>query len=258
VNIAARLESLADAGGILVSGAVHETVRGRLSCAFEDLGEQSLKNIATPIPAFRVRHNTEITTSVPGGQPLRRTRHIMIAAAALFAVFGLAGGAWLSLGRSSPPPTASATPRTEKPSIAVLPFVNLSGDPAQEYFADGISEEILTALARSPYLKVIARNSSFAFKNKADGSDAGKALGVHYVLEGGVQRSADQMRITAQLIDATTGAHIWADHFDRPAKDIFAVQDEITGIIAARLVANIQKAEVDTMRTRQTNRPHRL
>ena len=160
----------------------------------------------------------------------------------------------------SPPPSspqlASAVTPTEKPSIAVLPFTNLSGDPTQEYFSDGVSEEILTALARSPYLTVIARNSSFTFKNKAvNVIEVGKTLGVRYVLEGSVQRSADQIRVTAQLIDAATGAHVWAERYDRPVKDIFAVQDEITGIIAARLDANIQKAEVEAIRRRLTAAP---
>ena len=174
VNVAARLEALAEPGGICVSGRVQEDIHGSLEIAFEDIGEQQLKNIARPVRVYRVR---------------------------------LTGA-------------AKATPslhQPTKPSIAVLPFNNMSGDPEQEYFADGMVEEITTALSRTRWLLVIARNSSFTYKGRAvDVKQVGRELGVRYVLEGGVRKAADRVRITAQLIDASTGAHLWADRFDGP------------------------------------------
>ena len=172
VNVAARLEALAEPGGICVSGRVQEDVHGRLDIAFEDTGEQQLKNIARPVRVYRVRLNGD-RQGVP----------------------------------------APALPN--KPSIAVLPFNNMSGDPEQEYFADGMVEEIITALSRMRWLFVIARNSSFTYKGRAvDVKHVGRELGVRYVLEGGVRKAANRVRITAQLIDAATGTHLWADHFE--------------------------------------------
>ena len=260
VNVAARLETMAAPGGICVSRAVRDPVRDKLAFGFDDLGEVLAKNIARPIHVFRVRYDSETDTPVPEMQRPQRMGRLLIAAVTMFVVLGATAGMWFVLGHARAPPSSplvsGAVTSTAKPSIAVLPFVNLSGDPTQEYFSDGVSEEILTALARSPYLTVIARNSSFTFKNKAvNVIEAGKTLGVRYVLEGSVQRSADQIRVTAQLIDADTGAHVWAERYDRPATDIFAVQDEITGIIAARLDANIQKAEVEAIRRRLTAAP---
>ncbi|HWZ69520.1 MAG TPA: adenylate/guanylate cyclase domain-containing protein, partial [Stellaceae bacterium] len=172
VNIAARIEALADAGGVFISNTVHDQVRDRLPFAFEDLGEQQVKNIARPVRIYRVREAGEKSPSVPA-QPV--------------------------------------LPLPDKPSIAVLPFANMSGDPEQEYFADGMVEEIITALSRIRWLFVIARNSSFAYKGKSpDLRQVGRELGVHYVLEGSVRKAGNRVRITGQLIDTTTGAHIWA------------------------------------------------
>jgi adenylate cyclase len=195
VNIAARLEGLADPGGICVSARVREDVYGKLDAAFEDIGEQQLKNIAKPVRAYRLR---------PGSTPVVPERL---------------------------PPSLS-----DKPSIAVLPFQNMSGDPEQEYFADGIVEDITTALSRFKTLFVIARNSSFAYKHKAiDARRIGVELGVRYVLEGSVRKGGDRLRITAQLIDTATGIHLWADRYDQPLKDVFAIQDEITTSIVGRI-----------------------
>ena len=197
VNIAARLQTLARAGGLCVSGVTYDQVRKILPLEFTDLGAQTVKNIEEPIRAYEVKAQGEAASSA-----LREAS---------------------SLGDGKP----LALP--DKPSIAVLPFENMSGDPEQEYFADGMVEEIITALSRFKWLFVIARNSSFTFKGKAvDIKEVGRRLGVRYVLEGSVRKAAGKVRITGQLIDAITGAHIWADRFERDLTDIFALQDEVT------------------------------
>jgi adenylate cyclase len=189
VNIAARLESLSEAGGICISGTAYDHVRNKLSFGYTYLGERRVKNISEPVRVYRV--NMEPGPSTP-----------------LFE-----GSADMS----------------EAPSIAVLPFANMSGDPAQEYFSDGITEDIITGLSKIPRLVVIARNSAFVYKGKpVKVQDVGRDLGVRFVLEGSVQRAGDRVRITAQLIDARTGHHLWAERYDREMRDIFALQDEIT------------------------------
>jgi adenylate cyclase len=199
VNVAARLEALAEPGGILVSGIVQETAAGRLDCRFEDIGEQDLKNIARKVRAFRV-------------------------------------------GVGEPERPALALP--DKPSLAVLPFQNMSGDPEQEYFADGMVEDIITALSRIRWLFVIARNSSFTYKGRAvDIKQVARELGVRYVLEGSVRKAGNRVRVTGQLIDAATGAHLWADRYDRDLSDIFAVQDEITAAVAGVIEPALAEAE---------------
>jgi len=211
VNVAARLEALADPGGILVSSIVHDQVRDKLSFGFEDMGEHTVKNIARPISVHRV-----------------------------------------SLTEATPPTavkSATASAKTEpstvtRPSIAVLPFANMSGDPEQEYFADGISEEIITGLSRLRWLFVIARNSSFTYKGKAvDIKRVARELGVRYVLEGSVRKGGNRVRITAQLIDAATGNHIWADRYDGELTDVFALQDEITRKAVAAIEPSLLEAE---------------
>ena len=211
VNVAARLEALADPGGILVSSIVHDHVRDKLSFGFEDMGEHTVKNIARPISVHRV-----------------------------------------SLTEATPPTavkSATASAKTEpstvtRPSIAVLPFANMSGDPEQEYFADGISEEIITGLSRLRWLFVIARNSSFTYKGKAvDIKRVARELGVRYVLEGSVRKGGNRVRITAQLIDAATGNHIWADRYDGELTDVFALQDEITRKAVAAIEPSLLEAE---------------
>ncbi len=211
VNVAARLEGLAEPGGILVSRNVYHQVRDKLSFGFEDMGKQTVKNIARPIVIFRVRlaENLGPTATVTN-----------------------------VTSEKSPNSTA------DRPSIAVLPFTNMSGDPEQEYFADGISEDILTGLSKLRWFFVIARNSSFAYKGKAvDVKRVARELGVRYVLEGSVRKGGNRVRITAQLIDAATGNHIWADRYDGELTDIFALQDEITTKVVAAIEPRLLEAE---------------
>jgi TolB-like protein/class 3 adenylate cyclase len=204
VNVAARLEGLAEPGGICVSARVQEDAAGRLDLAFEDMGEQALKNIARPVRVYRV-----------------------------------VGAAAAAATRTSP---GLALP--DKPSIAVLPFANLSGDPEQEYFADGMVEEIITALSQIRWLFVIARNSSFTYKGRAvDVKEVGRELGVRYVLEGSVRKAGTQVRITGQLIDALTGTHLWAGRFDGSLEDIFELQDRVAVSVAGVIEPALQAAE---------------
>ena len=208
VNVAARLESLAEPGGICLSGKVVEEVEGKSDCGFEDIGEHEVKNIARPVRAF---HLTDTKAPVA------------------------ASGETLAL--------------PDKPSIAVLAFDNLSGDPEQEYFADGIAEDLITALSRLRWLFVTARNSTFAYKGQSpDIRRVGQELGVRYVLEGSVRRSGARVRVSAQLIDATTGNHVWAERYDRELADLFDLQDEITETIAAAIEPEIGEIERDRAR----------
>jgi adenylate cyclase len=217
INIAVRLEGIADPGGILISEKVYGEVEGKLAVGFEDRGEQQLKNISKPVRAYAVR-------------------------AATFSALTER--------------LSAAPPLPDKPSIAVLPFENMSGDPEQEYFADGMVEEITTALSRFKWLFVIARNSSFTFKGKAvDVKEVGRRLGVRYVLEGSVRKVAGKVRITGQLIDAVTGTHIWADRFERDLTDIFALQDEVTVAVISAIQPKLLQTEI-AMATRR--RPENL
>jgi len=212
VNVAARLEGLATPGGICVAARVQEDAAGKLDLIFEDIGEQQLKNIARPVRAYRV---------VSEARPA------------------------MAQGRAGPP-------LPDKPSIAVLPFANLSGDPEQEYFADGMVEEIITALSRIRWLFVIARNSSFTYKGQAvDVKQVGRELGVRYVLEGSVRKAGGRVRITAQLIDAVTGAHLWADRFDGSLEDVFDLQDKVASSVAGVIEPALQAAET----ARSADRP---
>ena len=208
VNIAARLEGICEPGGVLISGAVYEHVRGRVEASFVDLGERDLKNIARPVHAYRLAFDHPATANSAAIKP----------------------------------EVTAATRDT--PSIAVLPFQNMSGDPEQDYFADGISEDIITALSKLSQLFVIARNSSFSFKGKnVQVQEIGKTLGVRYVLEGSVRKVDKRVRITAQLIDATNDGHLWAERFDRDLTDIFAVQDDVTGQIVGALSLNLGQGD---------------
>jgi adenylate cyclase len=216
VNIAARLEARADPGGILMSSVVYDQVRNKLDLAFESVGELDLKNIAEPVRAYRVAADPSVELAVAAVKPS----------------------------------DSSALP--DRPSVAVLPFANMSGDADQEYFSDGITEDIITELSRFRNLFVIARNSSFAYKGRAVNiREVGRDLGVHYVLEGSVRRAGARVRVTAQLIGAGTGHHIWAERYDRQLKDIFAVQDELTETIAATLEGQVGVAARDRA-TRKT------
>src|SRR5215468_4198919 len=207
VNIAARLEALAEPGGICLSAAAHEQVRDRLDIAFDDLGEQQVKNIARPVRTYGV-----------------------------------------ALGASSraAPPVRAPLPLPDKPSIAVLPFQNMSGDAEQEYFVDGMVEEITTAIARLPWVFVIARNSAFTYKGKpVDVKQVAQELGVRYLLEGSVRKAGNRVRITGQLIDTTTGAHIWADRFDGALDDIFALQDQVASSVAGAIEPKLRQSEIE-------------
>jgi TolB-like protein len=206
VNIAARLEGIAEPGGICLSEDAFRQVRGKLDAEFDDLGEQSLKNISRLLRVYRYRARPAAATEL----------------------------------------AANVLPLPDKPSLAVLPFQNLSGDPEQEYFADGIVEEITTAISRLPWLFVIARNSSFAFKGKAvDMKQVAQELGVRYVLEGSVRKAGNRVRITGQLIDTTTGAHIWADRFDGALDDIFELQDKVASNVVGAIEPRLRRSEIE-------------
>lgn len=208
VNVAARVENECSPGCVCLSGSAFEQVRGKTKFEFDDLGERSLKNIDRVVRIYEVKPgNVPKATIADGNRPL---------------------------------------PLPEKPSIAVLPFQNMSGDPEQEYFADGMVEDIITALSRFKWLFVIARNSTFTYKGRSvDIRQVGRELGVRYVLEGSVRRASDRVRITAQLIDAETRAHIWADRYDRAVDDIFALQDEITLSTVAAIEPSLRQAEIE-------------
>jgi TolB-like protein len=210
VNIAARLEALADPGGILVSGTAYDHIGNKVKVGFEDMGVQTLKNIAQPVRAYGVSG-----TPAPAG--------------------------------------AASRPAADKPSIAVLPFANMSGDPEQEYFSDGITEDIITELSRFHSLLVIARNSSFQYKGKnVDLRRVAGDLNVHYVVEGSIRKLGGNVRITVQLIDAETGNHLWAERYDRKLEDIFVIQDEIVGGIAARVAGKVTTAGIAKARRKST------
>jgi TolB-like protein/class 3 adenylate cyclase len=220
VNVAARLEAQAPAGGIVISGNVHDAVAGRLKATFDDLGTLALKNIERPVQAFAVKWQPQDWPAAPS---------VEVANAPL------------------------ALP--EKPSIAVLPFQNLSGDPEQEYFADGMVEDIITALSRFKSLFVIARNSSFTYKGKAvDIKQVGRDLGVRYVLEGSVRKAGSRVRITGQLIEANTGRHLWADKFDGALEDVFGLQDQVTSSVVGLIAPEVEKAEIERAIHKPTDR----
>ncbi len=210
INVAARLEGIAEAGGICISSKVYEEISGRIDLACQDIGEQQLKNIARPVRAYRVRLDSIAPTATP----------------------------------------ALALP--DKPSIAVLPFQNMSGDLEQEYFCDGMVEDIITGLSRIKWLFVIARNSSFTYKGKTvDLKQVGRELGVRYVLEGSVRKAVDRVRITGQLIDAATGAHLWAERYDRKSDDIFALQDEMTLSVIGAIEPSLRLAEAERVKRKR-------
>jgi TolB-like protein/class 3 adenylate cyclase/tetratricopeptide (TPR) repeat protein len=215
VNIAARLQTLASAGGTCISGAAHDQVRKILPFAFTDLGAQQVKNIEEPVRAFAVS----------------------------------AKGASVIAGKSMISADQRPLALPDKPSIAVLPFQNMSGDPEQEYFADGMVEDIITALSKFKSLFVIARNSSFTYKGKpVDIKQAGRELGVRYVLEGSVRKAGGRVRITGQLIDCETGTHLWADRFEGSLEDVFNLQDEVTGSVVGAIAPKVERAEIDRAR----------
>jgi adenylate cyclase len=253
VNIAARLEQLANPGGICISGTAYDQVKKRLGREYDYLGKQSVKNIEDPVRIYRVRVGTE--EEIPESCHWDRSRSRRMRKAALVAIIAItavtmAVGVWLFHSRfRSPlrgvrPVNASGLSLPDNPSIAVLPFTNMSQDPSQEYFGDGITEEIITGLAKVPRLFVIARNSTFAYKGKpVNIRQVGRELGVKYVLEGSIRKAGDRVRITAQLIDASDGRHVWAERYDRDFKDIFDLQDEITRKIVVALQVHLTEGE---------------
>jgi adenylate cyclase len=255
VNIAARVESLAEAGGVCISGRVYDQVENKLDFEYEFLGDQEVKNIAKPVRAYRV-------LSYPGVAAHRvvkakrsvgkKWRNVLIAIFIVF-VSAAAFAIWNTYLRL---PLVEAT-SGEKiifdlpkgPSIAVLPFINLSGDPEQDYFSDGLTENIITGLSACPKLFVIARNSTFTYKNRpVKVQQVARELGVQYLVEGSVQKAEERVRITAQLINATTGHHVWAEKYDRELKDIFALQDEITAKLVTALEVRLTEGEQARLR----------
>ena len=245
VNVAARLEGLAEPGGICVSGRVREEIARKLAVGFAPMGAQRVKNIAEPVEAWRVVLEPGQVPRAAGLHMPGRRSIASLGVAALALLLLLAGGLWWVSTPSGP--GTIAAPRL---SLVVLPFENLSGDPDQEYFADGITEDLTTDLSRLPGSLVIARNSAFTYKNKAvDPKQVGRELGVRYVLEGSVRRSGNEVRVNAQLIDAETGAHLWADRFDSDLADLGQLQNEITGRIASSL--NVELIEAESRRSLQ-------
>jgi TolB-like protein len=219
VNIAARLEGIAEPGGVCISDDAYRQVRGKVEIACDDLGPQPLKNIAEPMRAWRVRLTGQTPSAVRSGSAVSQSL---------------------------------ALPLPDKPSIAVLPFQNMSGDPEQEYFADGMVEDITTGLSRSKSLFVIARTSSFTYKGKAvDIKQVGRELGVRYVLEGSVRKSGNRVRITGQLVDAATGNHIWADRYESTLEDIFDLQDRVTMSVIGAIAPHLERAEIARLSVNQ-------
>jgi adenylate cyclase len=216
VNVAARLEGIAQPGGIVVSAAVRDAIAGKIPTSFTDLGLKTLKNIEQPVRAYSL-------SAVAGSVPSRTRR------------------------------SDDGLPLPDKPSIAVLPFQNMSGDPEQEYFADGMVEEIITALSRMRWLFVIARNSSFAYKGRTvDVKQVGRELGVRYILEGSVRKAGNRVRISGQLIDTATGAHLWADRIDGGLDDIFDLQDQVTASVVGAISPKLEQAEIERARRKPT------
>jgi len=247
VNIAARLEGLADPGGICISGTVFDHVKTKLDVGFESLGAQRVKNLSEPVRTFRVLLDG-FTQSKNRGAPTKAAWRRRIAAAAIAIVIAIAGvAAWWEPWAPDIKPASverMAFPLPERPSIAVLPFDNLSGDAAKDYIPDGITEDIITALSRFHELFVIARNSTFTYKDKAvKVQQVAEELGVRYVLEGSYRQSNDGLRITVQLIDALSGTHVWAETYNRNASGTLAIQDEIVEAIVTALAVKIEEAE---------------
>ena len=262
VNVAARMEGLAHGGGICISGKVFEEVKNSLPIGYEYLGERTVKNIQEPVRVYRIVMEPEVAGSViykdKRGDPRhRRKAHLTMAPILFLAAMAVVTYRWLLPSSERPSDKGTQEKRVlalpDKPSIAVLPFVNMSDDPKQEYFSDGITEDIITALAKLPQLFVIARNSTFTYKGKAvKVQQVSEELGVRYVLEGSVRKSGKRVRITAQLIDATTGHHLWSERYDRNLKDVFALQDEVTQRIVSSMALELGAGEGKRLADRGT------
>ncbi|MBI3795666.1 MAG: tetratricopeptide repeat protein [Deltaproteobacteria bacterium] len=271
VNIAARLEALAEPSGICISATVYEQIENKLSLQYESLGEQGVKNIAKPVRVWRIRLEefgspaSSVRRPTSEGDNLSRVgiahrSWVMATAAGLLLIAGIFVAVqylFFSPNTQSLAPSTQAEPALplpDKPSIVVLPFVNMSEDPKQEYFSDGMTEDLITDLSKLSGLFVIARNSAFIYKGKVvKVEEVGRELGVRYVLEGSVRKMDSQIRITAQLVDATTGGHLWAERYDRPLKDIFALQDEIRQKIITALRVKLTKEEQERFKSAPTD-----
>ncbi len=261
VNVAARLEGLAEPGGVLISGLVRESIGNKLDLGFEDLGARDLKNIAEPVHVYRLLSDAGAAGRivVAPATRLRRWKWPAAVIAVIVVAVMIAGHFEFFPIRSPGPESEPAAPDRialalpDKPSIAVLPFDNLSGDAGQDYFSDGITEDIITELSRFQHFFVIARNSTFTYKGRpVKPQRVARELGVRYVLEGSVRRADAKVRVTAQLIDATTGGHLWAERYDRDLADVFAVQDEITQRIVAALAGKVSVAEAERATRKRT------
>jgi TolB-like protein/class 3 adenylate cyclase/Tfp pilus assembly protein PilF len=263
VNIAARLEGLAEAGGVCISATVHEQVRNKLEVGFADLGDQTVKNIPEQVHVYRVQPRDAVGAARASASSPARPRRRLRAAVVSLAILTLlvAVGLWASWPRpvglvldlAGVSELPANPPLPEKPSVVVLPFANMSGDEGEDYFADGLTEEVTANLAGTPLLFVISRNSAFSYKGKpVKVEEVGRELGVRYVVEGSVRKAGDRVRITAQLIDAGAGVQIWSQHYDRDVADIFAVQSEISEAILAAVGVEVRDAELARIRRRPT------
>jgi adenylate cyclase len=260
VIIAARLQQLAEPGGIAVSGTVADHVKRKLALRFEPRGEEGLKNIAEPVAVYRVLLDTSISGKTAGPRMLqmrpRRGGIALFAALVALAMIGTVAAWWRPWEPKLEPASLErmALPLPDKPSIAVLPFTNMSDDPKQEYFADGMTDDLITDLSKISALFVIARNSTFAYKGKAVTiGDVAEKLGVRYVLEGSVQRAGDRLRVNAQLIDALSGGHVWADRFDGKVDEVFAIQDTFVRKIVEALEVRLAKGESEEIARAKTD-----
>ena len=259
VNVAARIEALTDPGGVFISQSVCDQIAGKLDTPLEDLGEHTVKNIPRPVHVFRM-----LFDGARPGQPMAKAMQPKLQGRmmAMGAAIVAAGIAAATLWPSPPPavepgaPEKTAEVRPDRPSIAVLPFDNLSNDQEQEYFSDGMTEDLITDLAKVSGLFVIARNSTFAYKGKSkDIRTIAKELGARYVVEGSVRKISGRIRINTQLIDAETGNHMWAERYDRDFKDVFALQDEVLGKIVAALKVKLTKKEQRRLARHETDNP---
>ena len=261
VNIAERLQGLAEPGGVMISGTTYDHLKGKVEVGYAFIGEQRVKNVTDPIRVYRVLMDPRDAGKRNGERAIAaRLRHRTAAVAAAVLLLAGAGGlAWWLLGEPVIPPPAARSvelPLPDKPSIAVLPFVNMSDDPKQESFADGVTDDLITELSKVSGLFVISRNSTFVYKGRTiSPKQVSKELGVRYVLEGSVQRSGDQLRINAQLIDALSGGHNWADKFDGSLANVFALQDKVTRSIADALTIKLTATEEESLNRLETDVP---
>jgi adenylate cyclase len=263
VNIAARLEALAEEGGICISGTVYDSVKNKLALGYEPLGENTVKNIAEPVRVYRILMEREAGSRKEGRPKRILPRHwwkVALAAGGGLVFLGMGIMIWnlyfrpIPLSTVVPPEKAQMLELPDKPSIAILPFVNMTEDPEQEYFSDGLTEDLITDLSKISGLFIIARNSTFEYKGKAVKPEkVARELGVRYVLEGSVRRAADRVRITAQLVDTTTGYQVWAERYDRNWEDIFLLENEVTQEIVRALAVKLTEVEQRTVLRKDTD-----